>query len=112
MKVGYIGLGTMGGPMALNLLKAKHEVFVHDLDEDTAKDHIMKGATWTKSPAEMAQKCSVVFTSLPGPAEMKAVALGNDGLIEGFSPEVVILILPPTPRLSCVRFTMKWLTKM
>ena len=86
MKVGYIGLGTMGGPMALNLLKAKHEVFVHDLDEDTAKDHIMKGATWTKSPAEMAQKCSVVFTSLPGPAEMKAVALGNDGLIEGFSP--------------------------
>ena len=46
MKVGYIGLGTMGGPMAFNLLKAKHEVFVHDLDKEIAEKHISQGAIW------------------------------------------------------------------
>ena len=85
MKVGYIGLGTMGGPMAFNLLKAKHEVFVHDVNQEIAEEHISQGAIWADTPAELAQQCKVVFTSLPGPTEMELVALGKNGLIDGFS---------------------------
>ena len=85
MKVGYIGLGTMGGPMAFNLLKAKHELFVYDINKAAAEEHISRGAIWAESPADLARQCEVVFTSLPGPTEMELVALGKNGLIGGFS---------------------------
>ncbi|HAA93814.1 MAG TPA: 3-hydroxyisobutyrate dehydrogenase [Rhodospirillaceae bacterium] len=86
MKVGYIGLGTMGGPMALNLIKAGHDVTVHDINKESAKEHLEKGATWADTPADLGKASEVVFTSLPGPVEMEAVALGENGLIEGLSP--------------------------
>ena len=83
MKVGFIGLGTMGGPMALNLIKAGHNVTIHDISKDSAKQHIAEGASWADTPAALAKASEVVFTSLPGPVEMEAVALGPKGLIEG-----------------------------
>ena len=86
MKVGFIGLGTMGGPMALNLIKAGHDVTIHDISKDSAKQHIADGASWADTPAALAKASEVVFTSLPGPVEMEAVALGPKGLIEGLSP--------------------------
>ena len=86
MKVGFIGLGTMGASMAYNCLQGGNEMVVHDIRRESATQHLEGGATWADSPKAVAQACDVVFTSLPGPTEIEAVALGEDGLLEGFSP--------------------------
>ncbi|HXZ88831.1 MAG TPA: NAD(P)-dependent oxidoreductase [Candidatus Binataceae bacterium] len=83
MRIGFIGLGNMGGPMALNLIKAGHSLAVHDLRRDMAQAHLAGGAQWADSPAEAARGREVVFTSLPGPREVEAVALGRNGIIDG-----------------------------
>ncbi len=83
MKVGFIGLGTMGASMASNLQAAKHELWVHDVRREVAKPHVDAGAQWKDTPREVAEAVEVVFTSLPGPVEVEAVALGADGLISG-----------------------------
>lgn len=83
MKVGFIGLGLMGAGMALNVKKAASQLVVHDLRRDAAKPHLAAGATWADSPRAVAEVSDVVFTSLPGPKEMEAVALGEQGLIRG-----------------------------
>jgi len=79
MKVGFIGLGLMGGSMASNLQAAGHEVSVHDLRKEAAAPRIEAGAPWMDSPRELAEGADVVFTSLRGPPEVEAVALGADG---------------------------------
>ena len=84
--VGFIGLGTMGGGMALNIRKAGCDMVVHDLNRDAAKRHIDAGCTWAGSPKEVGAATDVVFTSLPGPPEVEAVAIGPNGLIEGMKP--------------------------
>src|SRR5260370_1741583 len=83
MKVGFIGVGTMGARMASNLQAAKHELWVHDVRREVAKPHVDAGAQWKDTPREVAEAVEVVFTSLPGPVEVEAVALGADGLISG-----------------------------
>jgi 3-hydroxyisobutyrate dehydrogenase len=89
MKVGFIGLGTMGSSMALNTLKGGYELVVHDLNRDAAGPHLEAGATWADSPRQVAAASEVVFTSLPGPPEVEAVALGDDGLVHGARAETV-----------------------
>lgn len=81
MKVGFIGLGMMGSGMALNLRKAGHDVFVHDMRKDSAAPHLAAGAVWADSVAEVGRASDAVFTSLPGPKEMQAVGLGEGGLL-------------------------------
>jgi 3-hydroxyisobutyrate dehydrogenase len=81
MQVGFIGIGTMGGGMALNLLEAGHALKVHDLRRAPAQPHEQAGAVWASSVAEIGRSCDVVFTSLPGPAEVEQVALAADGLL-------------------------------
>jgi 3-hydroxyisobutyrate dehydrogenase len=83
LTVGFIGLGTMGGGMALNIRKAGHDMVVFDLNKDAAKRHIDAGCVWADSPAAVGAQCDVVFTSLPGPPEVEAVATGPNGLISG-----------------------------
>lgn len=83
MNVGFIGLGLMGGSMALNLQAAGHRLFVHDLRRESAAAHLAKGAEWKESPRALAEAADVVFTSLPGPPEVTAVATGAHGLIHG-----------------------------
>jgi len=80
MQVGFIGLGTMGASMAANLRKAGHRLVVHDLRRAAAEPHLAAGAVWADTPAKVAAAAEVVFTSLPGPPEVEAVALGADGL--------------------------------
>jgi 3-hydroxyisobutyrate dehydrogenase len=89
MKVGYIGLGAMGAGMALNLRKAGHDVAVHDLRRESAEPHVAAGATWADSIEQLASSADVVFTSLPGPKEMQAVAFGKGGLFEAMRPGAV-----------------------
>src|SRR5207247_11047885 len=75
--------GTMGASMASNLQAAKHELWVHDVRREVAKPHVDAGAQWKDTPREVAAAVEVVFTSLPGPVEVEAVALGADGLVSG-----------------------------
>jgi len=83
-KIGFIGLGTMGAPIATNLQKAGFDLVVNDVSRQLAEQHIVAGATWANTPRSLAEQCDVIFTSLPGPSEIEAVALNPDtGLIAG-----------------------------
>src|SRR5712692_9272595 len=93
MRIGFIGLGNMGGPMALNVLKAGHTMVVTDLRPELAKPHLAQGATWAVTPKAVAQASEVVFTSLPGPREVEAVALGASGILEGAARGTVYIDL-------------------
>ena len=86
MKVGFIGLGTMGASIALNAIKGQNSLVVHDINRNAADPHLNIGADWADSPKTVAAQSDVVFTSLPGPAEVEAVALGENGLVKGFTP--------------------------
>lgn len=86
MRVGFIGLGTMGGGMAANLAKAGNELVVHDMNREAAKPFLSNRAIWADTPKAVAEQVDVVFLSLPGPPEVRAVATGADGLIEGLRP--------------------------
>src|SRR3977135_2168590 len=83
MKVGFIGLGTMGASMAANLQKAGYELVVHDIRRAAAERHLAAGAVWADTPKALAAECEVIFTSLPGPPEVQEVALGPNGLLAG-----------------------------
>lgn len=83
MRIGFIGLGNMGGPMALNLIKAGHTLIVNDVRREVAAPHLERGATWASTPRAVAQGSELILTSLPGPKEVEAVALGPDGIIHG-----------------------------
>jgi 3-hydroxyisobutyrate dehydrogenase len=83
MRVGFIGLGTMGSGMALNARKGGHELVVHDLRREAASPHLAAGCTWADSAAAVGKDADVVLTSLPGPREVEAVA---EGLIQTLRP--------------------------
>jgi 3-hydroxyisobutyrate dehydrogenase-like beta-hydroxyacid dehydrogenase len=84
--VGFIGLGTMGSRMAANLQKAGYKLIVHDLHRQAASHHLSAGATWADNPRTLASRADVIFSSLPEPPDVEAVALGPDGLIAGIRP--------------------------
>ncbi len=84
--VGFVGLGTMGGRMAANVQSAGFKLIVHDLHRQAASHHLADGAVWAASPAALARQADVIFTSLPEPSDVEAVALGPDGLIAGIKP--------------------------
>ena len=81
MKVGFIGLGNMGGPMALNMIKKGHTLVVYDVRRDVAEPHLAAGAQWADSAAAVAATSEVVVTSLPGPKDVESVALGEGGIL-------------------------------
>jgi 3-hydroxyisobutyrate dehydrogenase len=86
MKIGFIGLGTMGRHMAANLQKAGHELIVHDVRREAAEPHVKAGARWVDSPRAVAEASEVVFTSLPEPKDVEAVALDEkSGLLPGLT---------------------------
>src|SRR5919109_2149492 len=86
MRVGFIGLGTMGASMALNLRAAGYEIIVNDIRREASLPHLQAGATWGDSARKAGEAAGVVFTSLPGPHEVEEVALAEDGLITGMRP--------------------------
>lgn len=88
-RIGFIGLGSMGGHMAYSLIKAGNDVMVHDARDAAAKRHLAAGARWASTVAELASHADVVFTSLPGPAEIEAVVFGKAGLLESIRPGMV-----------------------
>jgi len=85
MRVGFIGLGLMGNHMATNIQKSGHDLVVHDLRPEAAKPHLSAGAKWADSPKQVAEATDVVFTSLPAPPDVEAVALGERGILAGLA---------------------------
>jgi 3-hydroxyisobutyrate dehydrogenase-like beta-hydroxyacid dehydrogenase len=85
MKIGFVGVGTMGRHMAANLQKAAYDLVVHDVRREAAAPHLAAGAKWADSPRQVAEASEIVFTSLPGPPDVEAVALGPGGLGEGLT---------------------------
>src|SRR5437667_11557717 len=98
MKVGFIGLGTMGASMASNLQKAGYELVVHDIRRAAAEKYLAAGAVWADTPKALAEQCEVIFTSLPGPPEVQEVALGDNGLLPGLQDGRAYLDLSTHPR--------------
>jgi 3-hydroxyisobutyrate dehydrogenase-like beta-hydroxyacid dehydrogenase len=86
MKVGFIGLGTMGTHMAMNAMKGGHELVVNDIRREAAEPHLAGGAKWADTPKQVAEASEVVLTSLPGPPEVEAVAIGEHGILSGMTP--------------------------
>jgi len=81
--IGFVGLGTIGGAIAGNILKAGYPMILHDIRPEVTRSLVETGAQPAGSPAEVARNCRGVFTSLPGPREVEEVALGADGLLQG-----------------------------
>jgi 3-hydroxyisobutyrate dehydrogenase-like beta-hydroxyacid dehydrogenase len=79
--IGFIGTGTIGAPMARRLLETGHALVVHDLRPDALRPLTESGAAAASCPREVAERCRVVLTSLPGPAEVEAVVQGERGIL-------------------------------
>ncbi len=84
--VGFIGAGTIGGPMARRLLETGHDLVVHDLRPEALLPLTAAGAREAGSPREVSERCRVVLTSLPGPAEVEAVVQGEHGILASARP--------------------------
>ncbi|HXH09290.1 MAG TPA: NAD(P)-binding domain-containing protein, partial [Alphaproteobacteria bacterium] len=91
MRIGFIGVGHIGHPMAGQLLKAGHELVVHDIRQEAATGLLENGADWADSPRIVAQQCEVVVTCLPGPPEMEAVVCGPEGILAGIKPGAIYI---------------------
>ncbi|NDH24101.1 MAG: hypothetical protein EBY49_09195 [Actinobacteria bacterium] len=86
MKVGFIGLGNVGGKLAGSLLRNGYDLMVRDLDREVAQPFVDAGARFAESPRDMAEQCDLVITCLPSPAASAAVMEADDGLLAGFGP--------------------------
>ena len=81
MKAGFIGVGNMGNPMAANMIKAGHQLTVHDLRRESATNLLEMGAEWADTPAGCVAGKDAIFTSLPVPRDVEAVVMGENGIM-------------------------------
>jgi 2-hydroxy-3-oxopropionate reductase len=91
MKIGFIGLGIMGKPMAKNLLKAGHELVVFDINKENVDNVTAAGAKAASSAADAASQAPLVITMLPNSPHVKTVVLGEKGILEGAKPGTILI---------------------
>lgn len=91
MRVGFIGLGVMGRPMALNLLRGRHELTVYARRAAAVEPLVERGAVSAPTPAALAADCDAVFTMLTGTADVEAILLGDAGIADGARPGTVVI---------------------
>jgi len=91
VKIGFIGLGIMGKPMAKNLLKAGYSVVVYDIVPEAVKALTDAGAEKGESSADVASKTEVVITMLPNSPHVKEAVLGKNGVLEGAKPGTILV---------------------
>ena len=96
MKIGFIGLGNVGGKLANNLLKNRYKLVVRDLDPKLSKIFGKKGAIIAESPKELAEECDVIITCLPSPKICKKVMTSKNGVLRGLSKNKVWLEMSTT----------------
>ncbi|MEM8698508.1 MAG: NAD(P)-dependent oxidoreductase, partial [Pseudomonadota bacterium] len=89
MKIGFIGLGNVGGKLAGSLIRNGEKVVVRDLDRAVAEPFLAQGAGWGESAAAMASASDLVITCLPSPAASAAVLEGEDGVLAGLTPGTI-----------------------
>jgi 3-hydroxyisobutyrate dehydrogenase len=93
MKVGFIGLGNMGLGIASKILKSGFPLAVYDVRQEAAGPLLNEGASWADTAQALAAASDVILTSLPGPKEVEAVALGANGILTGIRPGAVYIDL-------------------
>jgi 2-hydroxy-3-oxopropionate reductase len=91
LKIGFIGLGIMGKPMARNLLKAGYQLVVYDINSSVIKELVKDGAKEGKSSSDVASQSEVIITMLPNSPDVKEVVLGENGVIKGINPGSVLI---------------------
>jgi len=91
MKIGFIGLGIMGKPMVLNLLKAGHEVVAYDINEKSVDEVVSAGAVAGTSSKDVAEQCMIIITMLPNSPHVKTAVLGTDGVLDGAKEGTIII---------------------
>jgi 3-hydroxyisobutyrate dehydrogenase len=91
MRVGFLGLGRMGGPMARNILRAGHELVVFNRTPEKADPLTAEGATSAASPAELARQCDIVALCVALPADVRDVFERADGILAGLTPGKVVI---------------------
>ena len=101
-RIGFIGLGIMGNPMAKNLLKAGYPMTVMDINSDFVKDVVNEGATGVPTSREVAEKSDVIITMVPDSPEVEQVVFGEEGVILGVRSGMLFIdmstIAPVTSR--------------
>src|SRR4029077_11991750 len=90
MKVGFIGLGIMGAPMAGHLIKGGHELFLNTRTK-VPDDLIAAGGTACASAVEVARKADVIITMVPDTPDVEAALFGKGGVAEGLLPEKIVV---------------------
>jgi len=90
-KIGFIGLGIMGKPMAKNLLKAGYSLVAYDIVTDALKEVVAAGAEEGKSPKDVAARSEIIITMLPNSPHVKEVVLGANGVLEGAKPGTILV---------------------
>lgn len=111
MKLGFIGLGVMGRPMALNLMKHGHDMAVYARRAESAKPLVDEGARFCASPAEVAAHSEIVFTMVTASSDVEQVVLGDHGIVQGAKRGSVLVdmetISPTVARAIAVRLRVK-----
>jgi len=90
-KIGFIGLGIMGKPMARNLLKAGYSLIIYDINAEAVKELVKEGAAEGRSSCDVASQSEAIITMLPNSPEVKEVILGKDGIINGVKSGSVVI---------------------
>ena len=91
MRVGFIGLGNMGAPLAGFVVRSGHALFVHDRRKEAAAPLLQRGAVWADAPRDVAAQSDVVCVCVPGPPEVRTVMLGEAGVLERLAPDTVVI---------------------
>jgi len=90
-KIGFVGLGIMGKPMAMNLIKAGFSLIVYDVRPEPVKEVVAAGAKESKSSKDVAAQSEVVVTMLPNSPDVKKAVLGQNGILEGAKPGMILI---------------------
>lgn len=103
MKIGFIGLGNVGGKLAGSLIRNGHDVTVRDLDENLVSQFVARGATAADSPEALARRVDLIITCLPSPTATAAVAEGPDGFLKELGSGKVWLEMSTTDHAEVLR---------
>ena len=90
-KIGFIGVGIMGKPMSINLIKAGYDLIVLDINKEAVKEVVAKGASSVETAKEVAEKSDIVITMLPDSPDVEDVVFGLGGVIEGLKPGMLFI---------------------
>ena len=91
MKVGFIGVGNIGQPMAKQLLNNGFNVLVNDLDKENTLPLLKAGATWVANPTELVKQCEFLCTCLPGPMQMEELIIGSNGILNSMKENTIYI---------------------